>query len=111
MAGVCDTPIPKPQLCSPHLRNVIQASPPCILTSLHPPDYTVFQFGRSANLPPLFSSLFRRNTTFLTSMFVGAFAFEIAFDSISDRIFDSINKGRQWKDIRHQYIQKAEEEE
>ncbi|PGH33384.1 ubiquinol-cytochrome c reductase subunit 9 [[Emmonsia] crescens] len=59
----------------------------------------------------LHPSLFRRNTAFLTSMFVGAFAFEMAFDSVSDRIFDSLNRGRQWKDIRHQYIQKAEEEE
>ncbi|KAK2774566.1 hypothetical protein FQN53_003562 [Emmonsiellopsis sp. PD_33] len=56
-------------------------------------------------------TLFRRNATFLASMFVGAFAFEMAFDTGSDKIFDAINRGRQWKDIRHQYIQKAEEEE
>ncbi|KAG5294480.1 UQCRX/QCR9 like ubiquinol-cytochrome C reductase family protein [Histoplasma ohiense] len=59
----------------------------------------------------IYNSLFRRNTTFLGSIFIGAFAFEMAFDSISNRIFDSLNKGRQWKDIRHQYIQKAEDEE
>ncbi|KGQ02037.1 hypothetical protein PAAG_11213 [Paracoccidioides lutzii Pb01] len=64
-----------------------------------------------AGLTVYLSVLFRRNAVFLSSMFVGAFVFEIAFDSISDRIFDSINKGRQWKDIRHRYIQKAEEEE
>ncbi|KAK2742295.1 hypothetical protein FQN55_007964 [Onygenales sp. PD_40] len=60
---------------------------------------------------PRSDTLFRRNATFLASMFVGAFAFEMAFDTGSDKIFDAINRGRQWKDIRHQYIQKAEEEE
>ncbi|PGH06924.1 hypothetical protein AJ79_06397 [Helicocarpus griseus UAMH5409] len=57
------------------------------------------------------SVLFRRNAVYLSSIFVGAFAFEMAFDSASNKIFDAINSGRQWKDIRHQYIQKAEEEE
>jgi len=39
------------------------------------------------------------------TVFAGAFAFEMAFDTISDRIWDNLNKGRQWKDIRHRYIQ------
>uniref|UniRef100_A0A093V8P8 Complex III subunit 9 n=1 Tax=Talaromyces marneffei PM1 TaxID=1077442 RepID=A0A093V8P8_TALMA len=40
-----------------------------------------------------------------------AFACEVAFDTASNKIWDTMNRGRQWKDIRHQYIQKAEEDE
>ncbi|KAN0077561.1 UQCRX/QCR9 like ubiquinol-cytochrome C reductase, partial [Elaphomyces granulatus] len=58
-----------------------------------------------------FRTFFRRNAVFLTTVFAGAFAFEIAFDTVSSRIWDSINRGRQWKDIRHRYIQKADEED
>ncbi|RAO68044.1 uncharacterized protein BHQ10_004056 [Talaromyces amestolkiae] len=56
-------------------------------------------------------TLFQRNAVYLTSIFAGAFAFEVAFDTASNKIWDTMNRGRQWKDIRHQYIQKAEEDE
>ncbi|KAI5292107.1 hypothetical protein KEM52_006612 [Ascosphaera acerosa] len=52
----------------------------------------------------IYNSLFRRNAVYLTSIFVGAFAFEMAFDTVSDRIWDSMNKGRQWKDIKYRYM-------
>ncbi|QKX59359.1 uncharacterized protein TRUGW13939_06493 [Talaromyces rugulosus] len=58
-----------------------------------------------------FASPLPRNAVYLTSIFVSAFAFEIAFDSTSNKIWDTLNQGRQWKDIRHQYIQAAEEDE
>ncbi|KUL85114.1 hypothetical protein ZTR_08294 [Talaromyces verruculosus] len=57
------------------------------------------------------TTLFQRNAVYLTSIFVGAFAFEVAFDTASNKIWDTMNRGRQWKDIRHQYIQKAGEDE
>ncbi|KAF3395156.1 hypothetical protein DPV78_008422 [Talaromyces pinophilus] len=56
-------------------------------------------------------TLFQRNAVYLTSIFVGAFAFEVAFDTASNKIWDTMNRGRQWKDIRHQYIQTAGEDE
>ncbi|KAH8689550.1 putative ubiquinol-cytochrome C reductase complex, subunit X [Talaromyces proteolyticus] len=59
----------------------------------------------------IYRTFFQRNAVYLTSIFAGAFAFEIAFDSVSNKVWDSINRGRQWKDIRHLYIQKAEEED
>ncbi|RYP27450.1 hypothetical protein DL767_007694 [Monosporascus sp. MG133] len=34
-------------------------------------------------------------------VFVSAFAFEMAYDSTMNKIWDKLNKGRQWKDIRH----------
>ncbi|RAL01353.1 cytochrome b-c1 complex subunit 9 [Aspergillus ibericus CBS 121593] len=55
--------------------------------------------------------LFRRNAVYLTSIFGAAFAFELAFDTASNKIWDSFNRGRQWKDIKYQYVNKAEEDD
>ncbi|KAI8845309.1 hypothetical protein CcCBS67573_g06175 [Chytriomyces confervae] len=49
--------------------------------------------------------LFRRSSTFVLGIFAGAAVFEIAFDEGSQFLWDSWNKGRQWKDIRSKYIQ------
>ncbi|PMD18083.1 ubiquinol-cytochrome C reductase [Hyaloscypha hepaticicola] len=54
---------------------------------------------------PLYNFLFRRNYVFLGVIFASAFGFEIAYDTVTDRIWDNINKGRQWKDIRSKYIE------
>jgi len=35
----------------------------------------------------------------------------MAFDTASNKVWDNINKGRQWKDIKSKYVQAAEEEE
>ncbi|XHG08498.1 hypothetical protein AWENTII_011596 [Aspergillus wentii] len=59
----------------------------------------------------LYQSLIRRNAVYLTSIFAGAFAFEIAYDSSTNRIWDAMNRGRQWKDIKHLYMNKADEDE
>ncbi|KAJ4420497.1 qcr9 subunit 9 of the ubiquinol cytochrome-c reductase complex [Neurospora sp. IMI 360204] len=59
-----------------------------------------------ANLHP--SLIFRNNTAFIGAVFVGAFAFELAYDNGMDKVWDKINKGRQWKDIRHKYVQDEE---
>ncbi|KAL2012044.1 hypothetical protein VTN00DRAFT_4762 [Thermoascus crustaceus] len=61
--------------------------------------------------PSQWLTFFRKNATFLTTVFAGAFFAEIAWDNVTDKIWDQMNQGRQWKDIRHKYIQKAEEEE
>ncbi|KAK9625379.1 qcr9 subunit 9 of the ubiquinol cytochrome-c reductase complex [Aspergillus fumigatus] len=55
--------------------------------------------------------LIRRNAVYLTTIFAGAFAFELAFDTASNKIWDAMNRGRQWKDIKHRYMNKEEEEE
>ncbi|KAL1977217.1 hypothetical protein VTN31DRAFT_76 [Thermomyces dupontii] len=59
----------------------------------------------------IYQTFFRRNATFVATVFASAFAFEIAFDVTTNKIWDSLNRGRQWKDIRHKYIQKPEEED
>ncbi|KAI6249560.1 Cytochrome b-c1 complex subunit 9, mitochondrial, partial [Erysiphe necator] len=77
----------------------------------------------------LYNFLFRRNYVFLGFVFTSAFAFEISFDRLMDRIWDKNNAGvslkfnptllatitkvpcqRQWKDIRSRYIQNGDEE-
>ncbi|KAF2195265.1 ubiquinol-cytochrome C reductase, partial [Zopfia rhizophila CBS 207.26] len=56
------------------------------------------------------SIFIRRNTAMLATVFVSAFGLQLAFDTGSDKIWDSINKGRQWKDIKHRYVEQPEEE-
>ncbi|KAI8632177.1 ubiquinol-cytochrome C reductase [Xylariaceae sp. FL1651] len=53
----------------------------------------------------LCSALFRRNYQMLGVVFVSAFAFEMAYDTTMNKIWDNLNKGRQWKDIRSRYVE------
>ncbi|OQE23090.1 hypothetical protein PENSTE_c009G03513 [Penicillium steckii] len=58
-----------------------------------------------------FRSIIRKNAVFLTTIFAGAFAFELSFDTFSNKVWDSWNAGRQWKDIKPRYLVQAEEED
>lgn len=58
----------------------------------------------------IYTSLMRRTSTFALSIVVGAVFFERVFDVGGDAIYDKINRGKQWKDIKHKYVQSAEEE-
>ncbi|OTA36062.1 hypothetical protein BTJ68_03565 [Hortaea werneckii EXF-2000] len=60
-------------------------------------------------LSSLYGSIVKRNTTFLATIFAGAFATEIAFETGANSIWDSINKGRQWKDIKQRYMEASDE--
>ncbi|KAI8836580.1 cytochrome b-c1 complex subunit 9 [Chytridium lagenaria] len=53
----------------------------------------------------IYNTFFRRSSTYILTIVGAAFAFEIGFDSVSERLWDAANKGRQWKDIRDKYIQ------
>ncbi|CAI7653338.1 hypothetical protein PEX1_089970 [Penicillium expansum] len=59
----------------------------------------------------VFRTFIRKNTVLLTTAFAGAFAFELAFDITSNKVWDSWNQGRQWKDIKHRYMVKEEEDD
>ncbi|KAL5414781.1 hypothetical protein PMIN04_008858 [Paraphaeosphaeria minitans] len=41
----------------------------------------------------VYNTVFRSNVTMLTTVFASAFAMQLAFDTGSDRIWDSINRG------------------
>ena len=58
----------------------------------------------------LYNAVFRRSSTFLLAIVAGAFVFERTADLATDTIFDRINAGNQWKDIKHLYAPKTEEE-
>ncbi|KAF2858834.1 ubiquinol-cytochrome C reductase [Piedraia hortae CBS 480.64] len=62
-------------------------------------------------LSGIYGTVMRRNYTFLTAIFVGTFFAEIAFDQSANRIWDRINYGRQWKDIKYRYVEQAEDDE
>ncbi|KAJ0173189.1 hypothetical protein K1T71_011365 [Dendrolimus kikuchii] len=47
--------------------------------------------------------VFKRTSTFAVAIAAGSFFFERAFDVASVTIFESINKGKLWKDIKHKY--------
>ncbi|KAI1760972.1 ubiquinol-cytochrome C reductase [Hypoxylon sp. FL1150] len=54
---------------------------------------------------PFYNALFRRNWQMLGAVFAGAFAFEMAYDTGMNKLWDNLNRGRQWKDIRSRYVQ------
>ncbi|CAO3614549.1 unnamed protein product [Mucor hiemalis] len=51
----------------------------------------------------IYNTFFKKNSVFVASIFTGAIAFEMAFNSASDKIWDNFNKGKQWKDIKNNY--------
>ncbi|KAI9498360.1 cytochrome b-c1 complex subunit 9 [Zychaea mexicana] len=53
----------------------------------------------------VYNTFFRKNSTFVATIFASAIAFEVGFDSLSDKIWDDVNKGKQWKDIKDKYEQ------
>ncbi|KAF9243364.1 hypothetical protein DTO013E5_7897 [Penicillium roqueforti] len=59
----------------------------------------------------IYSTFIRKNTVLLTTAFAGAFAFELTFDIASNKVWDTWNHGRQWKDIKHRYMVKEEEDD
>ncbi|GAB7348366.1 hypothetical protein MBLNU459_g6805t1 [Dothideomycetes sp. NU459] len=54
-------------------------------------------------------ALFRRNTIFLGTVFASAFALEIVWDNTANKVWDSVNRGRQWKDIKQRYLESDDE--
>ncbi|KFM76998.1 Cytochrome b-c1 complex subunit 9, partial [Stegodyphus mimosarum] len=52
----------------------------------------------------LYTSVFRRTSTFALTIIAGAFFFERAVDVGGDYIFDKVNEGKLWKDIKHKYV-------
>ncbi|KAK5168842.1 qcr9 subunit 9 of the ubiquinol cytochrome-c reductase complex [Saxophila tyrrhenica] len=59
----------------------------------------------------IYNSIVKRNAVFLTTIFAGAFATNIIFNIGADSVWDQINKGRQWKDIKQRYMGDQEEED
>ena len=58
----------------------------------------------------IYNTFFKKSSTYFLTLVAGAFFFERFADHLSDTIFDSINRGKQWKDIKHLYVKSAEDE-
>ena len=54
----------------------------------------------------LYHGVTKRTSTWALSIVVSALLFERVFDSTADSIFEAHNKGKLWKDIKHQYEDK-----
>ncbi|XP_054005721.1 cytochrome b-c1 complex subunit 9 [Hylaeus anthracinus] len=51
----------------------------------------------------VYNFLFKRTSTFTLTILAGSFFFERTVDVLSDSLFESLNKGKLWKDIKHKY--------
>ncbi|KAH8407500.1 hypothetical protein KR222_004016 [Zaprionus bogoriensis] len=51
----------------------------------------------------IYNTLFKRTSTYAVAIIASAFFFERAIDVTSNTIFESINKGKLWKDIKGKY--------
>ncbi|KAK6062603.1 ubiquinol-cytochrome C reductase [Seiridium cupressi] len=60
---------------------------------------------------PVYNAFFRRNWQMLGAVFGGGFAFELFYNQGMNRLWDNMNRGRQWKDIRSRYAQNEEAED
>ncbi|KAI0316979.1 ubiquinol-cytochrome C reductase UQCRX QCR9-like protein [Amylostereum chailletii] len=55
-----------------------------------------------------YNTFAKRNSVYVSSIFVGAFAFGIGFDVGVTKFWDSWNRGKQWKDLRAKYVTEEE---
>ncbi|KAG8675305.1 hypothetical protein FPOAC1_001283 [Fusarium poae] len=66
---------------------------------------------RPSPTPSTGKSLFSTNYLMLATVFSAGFAWEIGFNNVMDKVWDNNNRGRQWKDIRHKFIEGGDEDE
>ncbi|KAH7410227.1 ubiquinol-cytochrome c reductase complex 7.3 kda protein-like protein [Phaeosphaeria sp. MPI-PUGE-AT-0046c] len=81
-------------------------------------------------LGTVYNAVLRSNTTMLFTVFGAAFGMQLyvaieldirmymvlirvsrAYDTGSEKIWNSVNKGRQWKDIKHRFMEQPEDDE
>ncbi|KAI5248834.1 hypothetical protein E4T47_05325, partial [Aureobasidium subglaciale] len=90
--------------CAPSL-TPIPGSPGCLQVRLYSTTSPILDHL----LTLLNSTIFRKNYVFLSVVFVSAFGLEIAFDNASNSVWNSVNKGRQWKDLKQKYMENDDE--
>merc|ERR1712098_643655 len=75
------------------------------------PDPHSYQSATMSLGSQIYATLFKKNYAMLATVFGAGFAFELGFNQGMNKLWDWNNRGRQWKDIRHKFIEAAEEEE
>ncbi|XP_050308716.1 cytochrome b-c1 complex subunit 9 [Anthonomus grandis grandis] len=53
----------------------------------------------------IYNAIFKRSSTFALVCIGSAFFFERGLDLACDTIFENVNKGKLWKDIKDNYAQ------
>ncbi|KAF7725349.1 hypothetical protein EC973_009689 [Apophysomyces ossiformis] len=53
----------------------------------------------------VYNTIFKKNSVFVTTIFASALVFQVGFDTVTNKVWDDLNKGKQWKDIKHNYEQ------
>ncbi|KAH3899053.1 ubiquinol--cytochrome-c reductase subunit 9 SCDLUD_004475, partial [Saccharomycodes ludwigii] len=48
----------------------------------------------------IYNVFFKRNSVFVGTVFLGAFAFETSFDTAITDWYENHNKGKLWKDVK-----------
>ncbi|EEB06711.2 ubiquinol-cytochrome-c reductase complex subunit 9 [Schizosaccharomyces japonicus yFS275] len=59
----------------------------------------------------LYNLLFKRNSTFIATVFASAFFLKIGLDVITDKVWEKSNAGMQWKDVKPKFLKKEEEDD
>lgn len=59
----------------------------------------------------IYNIFFKKSSSYFLTLMAGAFLFERIADGAADSLFDNINRGKQWKDIKHLYEKKEEDAE
>eukprot|EP00093_Oithona_nana_P011319 11319.XXX_460518_460257_1 [CDS] Oithona nana genome sequencing. len=59
----------------------------------------------------IYNGIFKRTSTFVVAIAFASFGFERFIDGGIDYVWETHNKGKLWKDIKHKYGNVAEEEE
>ncbi|KDN53177.1 putative QCR9-ubiquinol--cytochrome-c reductase subunit 9 [Tilletiaria anomala UBC 951] len=55
----------------------------------------------------IYNTVFKRNSIFVGTVFFGAFAFGIGYDTATTAWWDNHNRGKQWHDIRDKFVEKS----
>ncbi|ODQ80666.1 hypothetical protein BABINDRAFT_7375 [Babjeviella inositovora NRRL Y-12698] len=59
----------------------------------------------------IYNTFFKRNSVYVASIFAGAFVFQGFFDVACTNWYEAHNKGKLWKDIKHNLIPEEEEDD
>ncbi|ODV69166.1 hypothetical protein HYPBUDRAFT_152324 [Hyphopichia burtonii NRRL Y-1933] len=57
------------------------------------------------------SSLFKRNSVYVATIFGGAFAFQGFFDVAVTKWYEGHNRGKLWKDVKGKFLEGGDEDE
>jgi hypothetical protein len=60
------------------------------------------------SLSSIFYGVTKRTSTFALAIVTGALIFERAYDGLGDYVFETYNRGKLWKDIKHKYEREDE---